>query len=49
MRDYYRGKNEEVEQLIESVLKSQALKEEGKDGGAPKDGESLAALLRFLI
>lgn len=48
MREYYRGKNEEIEELIESVLKSQAAKE-GDGTGAPKDGESLAALLRFLI
>jgi hypothetical protein len=50
-KELFKGRNEEIEALIEEVLKKQGEKSLAVSGagGVPQDDQSLATLLRFLI
>ena len=49
-KELFKGRNEEIEALIEEVLKKQGEKSVAVGGGnVPQDDQSLASLLRFLI
>ena len=53
-KELFKGRNEEIEALIEEVLKKQgekslAVGSSGVGGIVPQDDQSLASLLRFLI